>query len=156
MSIAKPGIGGAALAAPLTLKASSDPTLYITSTGNGWPAVKWNNASGQAGAAGYFESQRGGLSRWSVEFGGSDAETGGNVGTNLRVNAFGDNGSDLGPVFDLIRSNLSAKFYGPVAFNGAAPAAKPTVTGSRGGNAALASLLTALAAYGLITDGSTT
>jgi hypothetical protein len=32
---------------------------------------------------------------------------------------------------------------------------KQTVTGSRGGNAALASLLTALAAYGLITDSTT-
>lgn len=33
-------------------------------------------------------------------------------------------------------------------------ASKPTVSGSRGGNAALASLLTTLATYGLITDGS--
>lgn len=38
---------------------------------------------------------------------------------------------------------------------GTAPlGAKPTVTGSRGGNAAVQSLLTALAAYGLIVDGS--
>lgn len=34
------------------------------------------------------------------------------------------------------------------------PTTKQTVTGSRGGNAALASLLSALAAYGLITDSS--
>jgi len=40
-------------------------------------------------------------------------------------------------------------------FNGTAPIAKPTVTGSRAGNAALASLLTSLANYGLITDSST-
>lgn len=33
--------------------------------------------------------------------------------------------------------------------------AKPTITGSRGGNAALASLLTALASYNLITDSTT-
>jgi hypothetical protein len=39
-------------------------------------------------------------------------------------------------------------------FQGNAPIAKPTVTGSRGGNAALASALTALANYGLITDSS--
>ncbi len=38
---------------------------------------------------------------------------------------------------------------------GTAPTTKKTVTGSRGGNAALASLLTQLAAYGLITDSST-
>lgn len=40
-------------------------------------------------------------------------------------------------------------------FNGHAPIAKPTVTGAKGGNAALASLLTALANYGLVTDSST-
>lgn len=42
-----------------------------------------------------------------------------------------------------------------LAFNGATPINKPTVTGSRGGNAALASLLTALAQLGLITDSTT-
>lgn len=41
-----------------------------------------------------------------------------------------------------------------IGFLGTAPVAKPTVTGSRGGNAALADLLTKLAAFGLITDGS--
>lgn len=44
---------------------------------------------------------------------------------------------------------------GNVGFYNAALAAKQTVTGSRGGNAALASLLTALATVGLITDSST-
>ncbi len=50
-------------------------------------------------------------------------------------------------------NNVRANGTG-VAFNGTAPIAKPTVTGSRGGNAALASLLTQLAALGLITDSS--
>ena len=38
--------------------------------------------------------------------------------------------------------------------NGAIPPTKQTVTGAKGGNAALASLLTALVAYGLITDST--
>lgn len=42
-----------------------------------------------------------------------------------------------------------------LGFYAATPAAKQAVTGSRGGNAALASLLTALATIGLITDSST-
>lgn len=53
-------------------------------------------------------------------------------------------------------------FYGPIShqgaslgFFGAAPAAKPTVAGSKGGNAALASLLSALASLGLVTDTTT-
>ena len=46
---------------------------------------------------------------------------------------------------------------GPVnqtGFFDKAPVAKPAVTGSRGANAALASLLTQLAALGLITDST--
>jgi hypothetical protein len=39
-------------------------------------------------------------------------------------------------------------------FGVGAPGARPTVNGSRGGNAALASLLTALASYGFLNDGS--
>jgi hypothetical protein len=41
-----------------------------------------------------------------------------------------------------------------IAFHNSTPVVQATVTGSRGGNAALASLLTALAAKGLIADGS--
>jgi hypothetical protein len=51
---------------------------------------------------------------------------------------------------------------GPLAHTGSsfgvlntAPVTKQTVTGSRGGNAALASLLADLVAYGLITDSTT-
>jgi hypothetical protein len=40
------------------------------------------------------------------------------------------------------------------AFGTSALTAKPTVTGAKGGNAALASLLTALASYGLILDST--
>lgn len=47
------------------------------------------------------------------------------------------------------------KFTGNVGFNGTNPIAQPTVTGSRGGNAALASLVTALASYGLVIDSTT-
>lgn len=43
----------------------------------------------------------------------------------------------------------------PLGFFGTAPVAKPTVTGAKGGNAALTSLLSALAAMGLITDSTT-
>jgi hypothetical protein len=41
-----------------------------------------------------------------------------------------------------------------VGFYGTTPASKPTVSGSRGGNEALESLLTALATLGLITDST--
>jgi hypothetical protein len=41
-----------------------------------------------------------------------------------------------------------------LGFFGSIGTTKQTPSGSRGGNAALASLLTALAGYGLITDGT--
>ena len=55
----------------------------------------------------------------------------------------------LNDAFDTLDSTA-----GNVGFYGTSPQAKPTVTGSRGGNAALASLLTALATLGLITDST--
>jgi hypothetical protein len=45
---------------------------------------------------------------------------------------------------------------GNIGFYGTTPVAKPTVVGAKGLNAALASLLTALASQGLVTDSSTT
>lgn len=48
----------------------------------------------------------------------------------------------------------SPAFTTAIGFNGSAAIAKPTITGSRGGNVALASLLTALDTYGLITDST--
>jgi hypothetical protein len=53
----------------------------------------------------------------------------------------------------IITSGLS--IHGNVGFYGVGSTAKQTVTGSRGGNAALQSLLTALATIGLITDSTT-
>ena len=50
--------------------------------------------------------------------------------------------------------DTSSMNIGPVGFQGNSPIAKPTVTGSKGANAALTSLLTALASYGLIADST--
>lgn len=83
--------------------------------------------------------------------------------TGLRLNA------KTGSVYDAAMLNVGSSAYvwrvptgtndfaivGKSGFNGTAPIAKPTVTGSRGGNAALASLITALASYGLVVDSTT-
>ena len=58
------------------------------------------------------------------------------------------------PRIDIGAGTAEIKLHGGVGFQGTNPITKPTVTGSRGGNAALASLLTALANYGLITDST--
>jgi hypothetical protein len=54
----------------------------------------------------------------------------------------------------LVRAG-DAKFGGNIGFYNTDPVAKPTVTGSRGSNAAVTSLLTGLSSQGLITDNTT-
>ena len=51
--------------------------------------------------------------------------------------------------------HMTFKDDGSVGFFGAGGVTRPTITGSRGGNAALASLLTALVQLGLVTDNTT-
>jgi hypothetical protein len=55
----------------------------------------------------------------------------------------------------VLKTDGDLSIGGAVGFNGAPPPPRPVVTGSRGGNAALGELLTALAATGLITDSTT-
>jgi hypothetical protein len=54
-----------------------------------------------------------------------------------------------------LRGTSAALTLGLGVYGTAPPASAPTISGSRGGNAALASLITALAATGLIIDGTT-
>jgi hypothetical protein len=71
-----------------------------------------------------------------------------NAASSADVNMFRLDSSDR------IELNAPTIHTGNVGFNSTAPIAKPTVSGAKGSNAALGSLLTALANYGLITDSS--
>jgi hypothetical protein len=53
-----------------------------------------------------------------------------------------------------LQFDAPVQFMDKVGFNFHAPIPQPTVTGAKGGNAALTSLIAALAAYGLITDST--
>lgn len=76
---------------------------------------------------------------------GSDA----NPGITLRGKGTGSSGlADSAGVLKVAANSTGLGFFA------AAPVAKPTATGSRGANAALASLLTALSNLGLITDST--
>jgi hypothetical protein len=73
-----------------------------------------------------------------------------------RVKAYGGAHATAPATVELL-SGTAVKFAinaTGIGFFATAPVAKPTVTGSRGSNAALASLLTALAGLGLLTDSS--
>jgi hypothetical protein len=90
-------------------------------------------------------------------YNGSDSANAG----SLRLKAEGATGwmesvtGGTGTVMDRFNWDIDMRFLQDVGFNGTVPIAKPTVTGSRGANAALQSLLTALANYGLVTDSTT-
>lgn len=70
--------------------------------------------------------------------------------TNLYRNA-----ADTLKTDDSLIVGAALQVVGNIGFYNHATAAKPTVTGSKGANAALTSLLTALAGLGLLTDSST-
>jgi hypothetical protein len=79
----------------------------------------------------------------------------GNGSTARDTNLYRDAANSL-KTDDALTIALALRHLGStLGFYGATAVAKPTVTGSRGGNAALASLLTALASLGLITDSTT-
>lgn len=98
------------------------------------------------------------------EFGTTSlAETGGNAGTDFSWTARTDAGATV-EFFKYFRQFNLTELRGQVkvglaadnvGFYGTNPIAKPTVTGAKGGNVALASVLTTLAALGLVTDSTT-
>lgn len=85
------------------------------------------------------------------------------IGPNVATTAanqarIGDSSTTVVIPGDFRQTGGNGVFGGPggtLGFYGAAGVAKPAVTGSRGGNATLAALLTALGNLGLITDQST-
>jgi hypothetical protein len=93
--------------------------------------------------------------RWS--FGANvAAESGANAGSDFTFIAWNDAGTaPISVPLAISRATGAVTLSGALGVNGSAPPAKPTVTGSRAANAALASLLTALASYGLVTDSTT-
>ena len=95
--------------------------------------------------------------RWAVAWTGG--ESGSNSGTDFQIARYNDGGTLQDTPLQITRatgrtliSNLRADLFGMAI---SVPLGRQTITGSRGGNAALASLLTALAAFGLITDSTT-
>lgn len=73
-------------------------------------------------------------------------------------NAFFNNNSAASTTFKVnghTLLQLGSAGSSAVGFFGSAPTIKPTITGSKSANAALASLLTALASFGLVTDSTT-
>lgn len=121
--------------------------------------------TGTAGNNRVLRYRSGANERWAI-YTNTTAESGSSAGSDLQIAGYTDGGSPTNFV-TITRSTGRVLLSGEleidgalnhdgstVGFYGTAPAVKPTVTGSRGSNAALASLLTALAGLGLLTDSS--
>jgi len=119
------------------------------------PAVKVYNVSGSAADPSYGFAGDGTCGMYRVGSGVVGLSGNGavrlSIGNGVLTVADGTNftfGTGTGTKFG---DSTSAK----LGWWNATPVVKGSVTGSRGGNAALASLLTLLASYGLLTDSST-
>ncbi len=166
-----PAIGGTTPAAGTFTTLTANTVL--NSPGTGLRAT-FGNGLGEAGvniegAAGFnrlIRFRTGTSNRWAIATEDS-AESGSNAGSNFRLSRYSDAGTFLDQPFQVLRSNGTVRCLYEIeidgAFNhdgstfgalGATPIARPTVSGSRGGNAALASLCTALANLGLITNST--
>jgi len=110
-------------------------------------------ASGTGTGAG-FEVRNGGAVLGF--FGNQSAYTGGSYSATMLLEAF--NGlvvAGNGGTYLTLNSGVFQINAGHLGFYGSSGLAQPTITGSKGGNAALASLLTYLAAMGLVVDSTT-
>lgn len=102
--------------------------------------------------------RRAGKSAWAVTRNNA-AQSGSNAGSDLIITRYDDNGASIDNPLYITRSNgqttiatLSARQIG--FFGAGVTTSRPAVSGSRGGNAALVSLLTVLGALGLVTDST--
>jgi hypothetical protein len=76
-------------------------------------------------------------------------------GTGVQVGGVGGATIEAGAESIELQAGVGITMNGSLGFFGTSPVTQPTVTGSKGGNAALASLCTALADLGLIVNNTT-
>jgi hypothetical protein len=119
--------------------ATTETGINILSTNTDNPFFRFVQDDGTT-FNGYLQMQGGGIAVWENEVHGGE----------IRLVCEDSGGTNRFP-FRVAATGTATE----VGFHATTPIVKPTVTGSRGGNAALASLLTALSNYGLITDSST-
>lgn len=165
-SIATSGNGGLQLAtAAVGIGAPPQNALIVTpgAAGANPVTIAGTGAGGITLAANVAVTGGGGLTvNAAMTVGGSLTTTGavmtvgGATNNALQILPGNAPGNDI-ILFSTGTGNLNMginTIFQSVGFNGSTPLGKPTVTGSRGGNAALASLLTALKNTGLLTDNS--
>jgi hypothetical protein len=155
-------MSGGTTPAILVARATGNMTVngaQFTSTGDVYAGTntltKHFYLNGTTGTHRILHVMTAGVNRWVIGANGSTAETGSNAGSDFMIKRYDDNGGQLDNPLTIARATGYALFNGAVGFNNVPAVARPTVTGSRGANTALASLITAIAATGLIIDSTT-
>ncbi len=141
-------LGGATVQSAYMYRAGA-PTNSGGGTITTWVGFWVGNVTQAATVYGIQSTVNAAAGRWNLYISGTALN---HMAGNLLLGTTTDGmtaGGSLAVAQDLAHRGTLLGFYN------AAPAAKPTVSGSRGGNAALASLLTALAGLGLLTDSTT-
>lgn len=143
----------------LEIKHGTAGTMLVLGAADGYIDKLFGVGGANGGTYGKFQvTGTGYIGNVAVSAGGTVAVMVANDNSDIRYGSL-SNHDVLFMSNNAVRITLKAdgkvNFAGNVGFNGTAAVAKPTITGSRGGNAALASLLTALAATGILTDSST-
>ena len=105
-----------------------------------------------AGQAWRIQAKKTSAGNWTLALLGSDGGSGQGGDVEVLAGGGGANGNVTVGAGSTNRMSFGDTGIG---FFAAPQAPKPTVVGSRGGNAALASLLTALSGLGLVTDNTT-
>jgi hypothetical protein len=148
-AIATIGAFGSGAAANLQLLPASGSSVQI-GDGTGIQSLNINGAAGVNTGVNWYTA---GNPRWRMVLDASNNlnlygynASGGFIGAALRF----DTGASL--IVEAQAPLIASAGFG--VFAAAQVTTRPTVTGAKGSNAALASLLSALAAYGLITDST--
>jgi hypothetical protein len=124
------------------------------------PTIQFNKSAGAY--SNFINGNATNVMRWQVLLGNSEAETGGNIGTNFAIYRFADSGAYLGAPLTILRSDGTLHCGSEMLTNPSAAiqtggsAGALTVLGPNGGNAAMSfNIVNTFAAnFGLGTDGN--
>jgi hypothetical protein len=100
-----------------------------------------------------------GLARWTLQLGGYDAESTGNLGSNFIVTRYNDAGAALDQPFIINRATGAAAFSGAVSFGGSVSASSFTTAGAITATGAITGLshrISAGSGAGITGDANTT
>lgn len=97
--------------------ANGNNLVLIGDGGWGWNITASGiGVSGAAGTARAIIGATSGTSRWQLNLGTADAETGSNAGSNLALGAFSDTGGFLGFIFQVTRATMATVWSGAITF----------------------------------------